>query len=546
MSAVREPAAPPARPTTSETARLARIALWLMLSLCSIYLLLTRGHFLGTDEIAVYQATRSLWEFGDLRTGGIVNTFVGRGGYSYSVFSVGQSFAALPLYALAQVVQAGLEALGQPDWVRTFAGPTVGNEPSRWGGDIQIFFVNLFNAFTIPLLCGVFFAFSLRLGASVRASVVSAVLLGLTSYVMPSATNFLQHGSEALFLLWTFYFLFCDARRPSGRTRAWAGVTMALAIAMRWESVIALPWLGLYLLWSVWERRDEYDSLAEAVLREVPPFALPVLAGLSVPLIANWVRFESLRGHYGDVGFNSPFPTGLYTFLFSPGASIFLFTPLLVLLGRTIPPFVRAWRREAILIAALCLFYLFFYASYHFWHGLWSDMGPRFLVATIPFLLLPLAGWMDTQRPRTWLLLAPLALIGLWVQFVHVAANFSYVGFYERYIVPMPQVPIEYLFVPSRSPVLAHTRAVFDWDYRVDLWLVNTYRDFGLTRMLALAIPLLSLLGLSVWRLVTHVREMSVVFPRDEEIDFSPLARPAAVVLGGIVSATLLAYLAGF
>ena len=41
-----------------------------------------------------------------------------------------------------------------------------------------------------------------------------------------------------------------------------------------------------------------------------------------------------------------------------------------------------------------------------------ADLGPRFLIATVPFLLLPLAGWLDGQRRSSWLVVTPLALLG--------------------------------------------------------------------------------------------------------------------------------------
>ena len=533
---------PVATRASSEAWRIASIALWLFLSLTLLYVALTRGHFVGTDEIAVYQATRSLWESSDLHTGRIVNTARGRAGLDYSVFSAGQSFAALPLYGVAKTVAAGLQALESPDWIQTFAGPQVGTEPSRWGGDITIFFVGLYGAFPVAALCALFFAFSLRLGASVRASLASALFLGLATYVAPAGTSFLQHGSEALFLLWTFYFLFRDAQQPRWQFRMWAGITLALSLALRWESAIAVPWLGLYLLWSIWERREASGGIVRGAVEQVPPFALPLLAGLSFPLIINWIKFESIWGVYGNVGFNSPFPTGLYTFLFSSGDSMFIYTPLLLLLAWIVPPFARRWGREAVLIAAISLFYLFFYASYRHWHGLWSDLGPRFLLPLIPFLLLPLAGWMDTQRPRVWLVVGPLALIGVWVQFVHVAANFSYVSYYEHFIVPIEQqIPWDMLFVPERAPILAHSRATLAWDYRVDLWLVWVTRTFGVGRFLLVALPLAALLGGCVWRLVTYVRTTEAVLPAPEELDFSLLARPVGLVLGGIVLLTVLA-----
>src|SRR5262249_39682016 len=146
-----------------------------------------------------------------------------------------------------------------------------------WSGDVAIFFVNLFNCFTTALLGVVFFAFSLRLGQSVRTALTVSLLLGLTSYVAPFSTGFFQHSSEALFLLWAFYFLFLDAQHPNWRTRALGGCAVGLMLLFRFPSFVSLPVLGIYVLWSLLRRR--------------PPGApiyryLPTVAGQLVYFIA--------------------------------------------------------------------------------------------------------------------------------------------------------------------------------------------------------------------------------------------------------------------
>jgi len=40
----------------------ARAALWISAAFLFVFVAATRGHFVGTDEIAAYQTTRSLWE----------------------------------------------------------------------------------------------------------------------------------------------------------------------------------------------------------------------------------------------------------------------------------------------------------------------------------------------------------------------------------------------------------------------------------------------------------------------------------------------------
>ena len=61
-----------------------RIGAWIFVAVLALTVGAGRGHFLGTDEISVYQQTRSLWERGDLAVGSINNTFAGRDGRWYS------------------------------------------------------------------------------------------------------------------------------------------------------------------------------------------------------------------------------------------------------------------------------------------------------------------------------------------------------------------------------------------------------------------------------------------------------------------------------
>ena len=98
-------------------------AAWLASALTCLYLIAGRGHFIGTDEIGMYQQTRSLFERGDLAIGPVVNAFVGRDGRWYSQYAVGQSVLALPLYALGSVFRERAPASG-PSHVRSSRAPS--------------------------------------------------------------------------------------------------------------------------------------------------------------------------------------------------------------------------------------------------------------------------------------------------------------------------------------------------------------------------------------------------------------------------------------
>jgi hypothetical protein len=485
-----------------------RIAIWLFLSFSIFYIGITRGHFVGTDEIATFQTTRSLWEEGELSTGHILNTFIGRHGLYYSQYNAGQSIAALPLYGLGKISGHVLQSLSKKEWIAIFAGPSIGQEPSRWGGDIEIFFVNLFNCFTTALLCAVFFLFSTRLGASAQWSLISTALLGLTTFIGPFSTGFLQHSSEALFLLWAFYFLFLNTQHPNRRLCLWAGVMVALMILFRFPSVISVPSLTIYLLLSLWQHRLSLptdDSSFSSPFQQLISFLIPVTIGFALHLIVNYIKFETIWGRYNNEGFHTPLLKGLFAFLLSPGDSIFLFSPLLLLLPWLYRRFWQQYRLETIVIFSLTTIYIVFYGKYTAWHGLWSSLGPRYLIPIVPILLLPLGKWMEHAGKKVWLAVIPLATIGLWIQLVHVAVNFAFVYHYEKY--PDYRPPYSFLFIPDVAPIVAFSKAFLSADFRVDMWLINVYRAFGLGYVIAMAAPLLILLTYCLWKLWNCLRQ---------------------------------------
>lgn len=495
-----------------------RVAVWLFLALSIFYVGITRGHFVSTDEVGVYLTTRSLWEEGSVAVPPVFNAVPGRDGRLYVPYGIGQTIAALPLYALGEAVRHALARNGMGDWSAALAGPSVQVGDTRWGGDVEIFFVNLLHCFTTALLCAVFFLFSLRIGASVRAALTAALLLAFTSYIAPFATGFFQHPAEALFLLLAFYFLVGDRECPSWRLRAAAGLALGLAFLIRPQSALGFPPLCLYLAWCVWQRlRDQPDAaLRRSLMLEFAPFVLPLAACAALQAYVNFLKFGgfSLVGGYGQPmhTFGTPLLTGLYGFLLSPGKSLFVFTPLLVLAPWTFAALWKRRRAETLVIVFIAATYLVFYSKYRYWHGGWS-FGPRYVAALVPFLMLPLAPWLQTAGRKGRLAVALLAAAGLWMQLIHVAVNFSYVHHHENYDAFQPSYG--YLFIPEISPLVAHTKALFAADGRVDMWLVNIYRFFGAGWVFGVALFLLGLLAVCSWRLVLSFRSVEAAEPAE-------------------------------
>jgi hypothetical protein len=175
-------------------------------------------------------------------------------------------------------------------------------------------------------------------------------------------------------------------------------------------------------------------------------------------------------------GFTTPLYVGLAGFLLSPGASLFLYSPPLLLLHRTLPAFWRERRAECATALALSLALLLFCAGFSLWHGLWSAPGPRYLFVLTPFLLLPLGRWLDHAGPRERRALIGLAAAGVAVQLVLVLSRWSAVIRSMDYHASVLRSGFDFLFVPGQSPLVGSARAVAAG--QLDGWLVGLATGF--------------------------------------------------------------------
>jgi hypothetical protein len=180
-----------------------------------------------------------------------------------------------------------------------------------------------------------------------------------------------------------------------------------------------------------------------------------VLVALAITGWYNWLRFGSplTTGYHPQERFATPFFEGIYGLTLSPGKGIFWYNPTLFVALIAWPALFRRHRAEALLVAAIVLGNLAFYAPWYLW---WAGhaWGPRFLVTILPFAALSLAPALEAALRRRALALAlgALAIISVAVQLLGVAVDFNLyledvhaeLGLYHRAT----------LFDPAYSPLL--------------------------------------------------------------------------------------------
>jgi hypothetical protein len=443
-----------------------RIAAWLAAVATLAYLPFNHCHFSGTDEMGVFEPAERLYLAGELSVEAGKHRFRGRDGRIYSHFAIGQSLLVLPLLAAGDLFGRALPPAAER--------ALFGREPEGRLLDTletpTVFGASLYPPLASGLLVALFFLFERRLGASRRAALLAAALLAASSYVACHAVYFLRHTTEALAILASLASL--HAWRRSGRLRwlAAGSLCASLVVLVRVPAAVAGPALAGYLAFTVWERRRAPDR--PGWMRLAVAAGLPALAVAAVHLAVNqakwgtWMASPMLSQSFLLQG---SLARGLHGLLLSPGASLFVYSPLLLLLPFTLTGFLRAQRAEAVTVLAIAAAFLGLAGSFHFWHGLWSSPGPRYLFVLTPLLMLPLGPWLDTlRRTGQRLAVATLALAGGLVQLplltTHWRRTVEAMGYQEE----IATVP--FLFEPLRSPVIGCWRSLLAGELDVYLW----------------------------------------------------------------------------
>jgi hypothetical protein len=107
---------------------------------------------------------------------------------------------------------------------------------------------------------------------------------------------------------------------------------------------------------------------------------------------------------------STPFLRGLGGLLLNGEIGVLVFVPWVVLSVICLPAFFREHKSECGLCVAIVLLNVAFFSVYSEWHG-GMVAGPRFLVPTLPFLILVLAPGMENFRAQKIPMLWPRAIL---------------------------------------------------------------------------------------------------------------------------------------
>jgi len=389
-----------------------RIFLLLFLFLNFTYLVTSSGRVRTIDEVIVDLEAESLATRGSTAVPQAVamNSFYGkmdREGKPQAPYGAAQAALVVPWYVLGRLVRSAVP--GIPPAARDLALDAVVTASSAT-------FAALAGAFVFLLLA--------RAGIPVGAAAAASFIVSLGTLLFAYSSWFFSEPLAAAILLGGGLALFSGGpSTPISLERAaLAGLLLGVAMWVRPTHLIAVPAFLIAIL-----ARERGRGLAPACL-------LAVVAGMFGA--AYLLRNEMLFGNFLDFGypaaaeggkqlntFETPLATGLFGFLLSPGKSVFLFAPSLLIALPGIFRLARFDRGLAVLAGIAPLSYLLFYSLYTQWEGGYS-FGPRYLLPAIPFAALGLGPMLARSGRRVRRLVLALAVAGFLVQAIGMSTSF--------------------------------------------------------------------------------------------------------------------------
>jgi hypothetical protein len=362
------------------------------LSFLLFYGITARSQPQVSDEVAMFASGVSLVKNGNLAIDEwqwLQDEFNigsrGRGGHLYPKYFPGN------IYASAFIYKMTAKQNDQPYlWHRQTLAP------SNVGARMALKTNAVFGALAMTALL-----FLLLRTFDWRTTIATVLLTGICTNWWYQSHGFMSEVGAGAFMIAGLCFM--AYQNPS-----FTSLSIGISILFRPTNLLALP---------IWVK-SVFDKGARAIWTGI--FILFGLIGLA---LFNWIRFASFSNFgYGSETFTPHLLEGLYGVLLSPGRSIFIYSPVIIL---AIPGALMLYKTDkafALVCISTVLSYILMAALWDLWDGGWT-WGSRLLTPIVPilgFLMAPVIDYAWGKREMIFVILI-FSFLGLSIQLLALA-----------------------------------------------------------------------------------------------------------------------------
>jgi hypothetical protein len=243
------------------------------------------------------------------------------------------------------------------------------------------------------LCCVLFLMLCTQVGVSRKTALVATGLLFFGTTVWVYGRSPYSEIFQAVLFIWMFGRLLRIARSPTKANAIWFGAAVGLLINIKMVYAVCLPGAAVFALfhWRGIGFVNKEPISWRAVLRMVGWAVGACLPFVALILVYNKLRWDGFFSSGYDLEvpvFTERMALGIWGMFLSPGKSVFLYSPPLLLSLIGLPLAWRRHRSEMIAILLTVTPVLLVYGRFLFWSGDYA-WGPRYIVFAVPVLLLP-------------------------------------------------------------------------------------------------------------------------------------------------------------
>jgi hypothetical protein len=323
---------------------------------------------------------------------------------AYGVYHAAASVAAMPFMALSRLLPG--HTVERDRFAFSMAGP-------------------LFGAAGVAVLVWLYGQLGLRLSAALAW----AAAMALTTLWWPGALTVFDQNQHGVFLLAAIALAWQAGRRASVALAALAGIVGGVLFCYRETYALLLPVAALAVFASPSEGVRESEGfrapLDRAGLGRYVAFGVGSCTGLVAFVAFNYWRFGTAlvpTVYEREIIFGANPLAALLSLTVSPGKSVLLFSPPVILAAAGARALIRRAPMLAAAVAGVSLIHVMLVAQLTFFGGDWF-WGPRYLVPLVPLwaIAAPLALTTRMRRPAIAFVLAA----GLVVQLLGVSVVYQ-------------------------------------------------------------------------------------------------------------------------